>query len=183
MHHEVSYRLTKNPDTLATSHCQQCFGRSENSPRELPRSKEQLRSSVLLWMCRLMSSCLPILQMQSEYRSRCVERSERSAPEVEHESALRWCVDLVSLNVCQHCSCTSVHIVCTPANVVKSALAQVFSKTVIHGIESQHPFNCQVLVVMIAHHIVAQVSLVRVISWSSHDERISSTLSPPFPST
>ena len=30
---------------------------------------------------------------------------------------------------------------------------------------------------------MAQVSLVRVISWSSHDERISSTLSPPFPST
>ena len=29
---------------------------------------------------------------------------------------------------------------------------------------------------------MAQVSLVRVISWSSHDERISSTLSPPFPS-
>ena len=37
-------------------------------------------------------------------------------------------VDLVSLNVCQHCSCTSVHILCTPANVVTSALAQVFSK-------------------------------------------------------
>ena len=34
-----------------------------------------------------------------------------------------------------------------------------------------------------AHHIVAQVSIVRVISWSLHDERISSTLSPPFPST
>ena len=50
-------------------------------------------------------------------------------------------VDLVSLNVCQHCSCTSVHILCTPANVVTSALAQVFSKTVIHGIESQHSFN------------------------------------------
>ena len=66
----------------------------------------------------------------------------RSAPEVEHESALRGCVDLVSLNVCQHCSCTSVHILCTPANVVTSALAQVFSKTVIHGIESQHSFNC-----------------------------------------
>ena len=33
---------------------------------------------------------------------------------------------------------------------------------------------------MIAHHIVAQVSFVRVISWSSHDERISSTSSPPF---
>ena len=48
MHHEVSYRLTKNPDTLATTHCQQCFGRSENSPRELPRSKEQRRLSVLL---------------------------------------------------------------------------------------------------------------------------------------
>ena len=47
----------------------------------------------------------------------------------------------VSLNVCQHCSCTSVHILCTPANVVTSALAQVFSKTVIHGIESQHSFN------------------------------------------
>ena len=30
---------------------------------------------------------------------------------------------------------------------------------------------------------MAQVSLVRVISWSSHDERISSTLSPPFLST
>ena len=46
--HEVSYRLTKNPDILATSHCQQCIGRSENSPRELPRSKEQRRSSVLV---------------------------------------------------------------------------------------------------------------------------------------
>ena len=44
-------------------------------------------------------------------------------------------------------------------------------------------FVGQVLVVMIVHHIVAQVSLVRVISCSSHDERISSTLSPPFPST
>ena len=51
-----------------------------------------------------------------------------SAPEVEHESALRGCVDLVSLNVCQHCLCTSVHILCTPANVVTSALAQVFKK-------------------------------------------------------
>ena len=50
-------------------------------------------------------------------------------------------VDIVSLNVCQHCSCTSVHILCTPANVVTSALAQVFSTTVIHGIESQHSFN------------------------------------------
>ena len=50
-------------------------------------------------------------------------------------------VDLVSLNVCQHCSCTSVHILCTPANVVTSALAQVFSKTVIHGIESQQSNN------------------------------------------
>ena len=50
-------------------------------------------------------------------------------------------VDLVSLNVCQHCSCTSVHILCTPANVVTSALDQVLSKTVIHGIESQHSFN------------------------------------------
>ena len=27
MHNEASYRLTENPDTLATSHCQQCFGR------------------------------------------------------------------------------------------------------------------------------------------------------------
>ena len=43
--------------------------------------------------------------------------------------------------------------------------------------------SSQVLVVIIPHHIVAQVLLVRVISWSSHDERISSTLSPPFPST
>ena len=60
---------------------------------------------------------------------------------MEHESALRVCVDLVSLTVCQHCSCTSVHILCTPANVVTSALAQVFIKTVIHGIESQHSFN------------------------------------------
>ena len=51
------------------------------------------------------------------------------------------CVDLVSLNVCQHCSCTSVHILCTPANVVTSALAQVFSKTVIHGVESRHSLN------------------------------------------
>ena len=60
---------------------------------------------------------------------------------MEHESALRGCVDCVSLNVCQHCSCTSVHILRTPANAVTSALAQVFSKIVIHGIESQHSFN------------------------------------------
>ena len=33
-----------------------------------------------------------------------------------------------------------LYILCTPANVVTSALAQVFSKTVIHGIESQHNF-------------------------------------------
>ena len=144
MHHEVSYRLTKNPDTLATSHCQQCFGRSETSPRELPRSKEQRRSSVLLWMCCLMRSCLPNFEMQSEYRSRCVERSEPHADECTRSGArisTEGCVDLVSLNVCQHCSCTSVHILCTPAHVVTSALAQVFSKTVIHGIESQHSFN------------------------------------------
>ena len=32
-------------------------------------------------------------------------------------------------------------------------------------------------------HCVVHVSIVRVISWSSHDERISSTLSPPFRST
>ena len=37
--------------------------------------------------------------------------------------------------------------------------------------------------VMIAHHIMGQVSHVRVISWWSRDERISSTLSPPFSST
>ena len=55
--------------------------------------------------------------------------------------------------------------------------------------------SSQVLVVIIAHHILAQVSLARVISWSSqvslarviswssHDEHISSTLSPPFSST
>ena len=137
MRHEVFFRLTKNPDTLATAHCQQCFGRSEKSPRELPRSKEQRRSSVLLWMCRLMSSCLPNFEMQSEYRSRCVERFEPHAEECTGS--------VVSLNVCQHCSCTSVHILCTPANVVTSALAQVFSKTVIHGIESQHSFNCFLL--------------------------------------
>ena len=65
---------------------------------------------------------------------------------MEHESALRGCVDLVRLNVCQHCSCTSVHSLSTPANVVTSALAQVFSKTVIHGIESQHSFNLSVCV-------------------------------------
>ena len=83
--------------------------------------------------------------MQPEYRSNVwsdLSLMRRSAPEVEHKSALRVCVDLVSLNVCQHCSCTSVHILCTPADVVTSALAQVFSKTVIHGIESQHSFNC-----------------------------------------
>ena len=99
----------------------------------------------IVGMCRLMSSCLPNFEIQSEYRSRCVERSEPHAEECTrsgaHESALRRCVDLVSLNVCQHCSCTSVHILSTPANVVTSALAQVFSKTVIHGIESQHSFN------------------------------------------
>ena len=44
-------------------------------------------------------------------------------------------------------------------------------------------FVSQVLVVVIAHHIVTRVSFVRVISWSSHDERISTTVSPPFLST
>ena len=44
--------------------------------------------------------------------------------------------------------------------------------------------SCSVFVTLdCTPHRVAQVSLVRVISWSSHDERISSTLSPPFPST
>ena len=44
--------------------------------------------------------------------------------------------------------------------------------------------SCSVCVTLdCTPHRVAQVSLVRVISWSSHDERISSTLSPPFPST
>ena len=57
------------------------------------------------------------------------------------KSHMLTCMSFSSLNVCQHCSCTSVHILCTPANVVTSALAQVFSKTVIHGIESQHSFN------------------------------------------
>ena len=66
MHHDVSYRFTL---------CQQYLDRSANSPRELPRSKEQRRSSVLLWICSLMSSCLPNFEMQSEYRSRSVERA------------------------------------------------------------------------------------------------------------
>ena len=123
MHHEVSYRLTKNPDTLATLHCQQRFGRSENSPRELPRSKEQRRSSVLLWMCRLMSNRSTEVDVWSD-----LSLMRRSAPEVEHESALRGCVDLVSLNVCQNCSCTSVHILCTPANVVTSAWLKSLAK-------------------------------------------------------
>ena len=43
--------------------------------------------------------------------------------------------------VCQHCSCTSAQIVRTPSNAFTSALARVFSKRVIHGIESQHSFN------------------------------------------
>ena len=44
--------------------------------------------------------------------------------------------------------------------------------------------SCSVFVTLdCTPHRVAQVSLVRVISWSSHDERISSILSPPFPST
>ena len=93
-----------------------------------------------------MSSCLLNFEMQSVSTEVDVwsdlSLMRRSAPEVDHESELRGCIDLVSLNVCQHCSCTSVHILCTLANVVTSALAQVFSKTVIHGIESQHSFNC-----------------------------------------
>ena len=44
--------------------------------------------------------------------------------------------------------------------------------------------SCSVFVTLdCTSHRVAQVSFVRVISCSSHDERISSTLSPPFPST
>ena len=55
-------------------------------------------------------------------------------------------------------------------------------------LECKHDPKCaesrsQVLVVKIAHYIMAQVSHVRVISWSSRDERISSTLSPLFSST
>ena len=127
MHHEVSCRLTKNPDTPATSHCQQCFRRSENSPRELPRSKEQRRSSVLLLKCNRSTE----VDVWSD-----LSLMRRSAPEVEHESALRVCVDLVSLNVCQHCSCTSVHILCTPANVVLKSLAKQSSTVSNHNIHS-----------------------------------------------
>ena len=36
---------------------------------------------------------------------------------------------------------STAHVVRTPANAVASALAQVFSKEVIHGFESQHSFN------------------------------------------
>ena len=50
-------------------------------------SKEQRKSSVLLWVCRLMSSCLPNFEMQSEYRSRFVERSEPHAEECTRSGA------------------------------------------------------------------------------------------------
>ena len=50
-------------------------------------------------------------------------------------------VKCVSLTFCGHCSCTPAHVVRTPADVVTSALAQVFSKRVIHSIESPHSFN------------------------------------------
>ena len=39
-------------------------------------------------------------------------------------------------------SCIPAHIARIPADAVTSALAQVFSKRVIHDIESQHSFNC-----------------------------------------
>ena len=84
---------------------------------------------------------------------------------MEHESALRGCVDWVSLNVCQHSSCTSVHILCTLANVVTSALAQLFSKTVIHGIESHHSFNL-VLVYLLS---MCLLDLVVTLNDHSHD--------------
>ena len=58
-----------------------------------------------------MSSCLPNFEMQSEYRSRCVERFEPHAEECTRSGArisTGVCVDLVSLNVCQHCSCIGI---------------------------------------------------------------------------
>ena len=46
----------------------------------------------------------------------------------------------VRLTFYQYSSCTA-QVVRTLANAVTSALGQVFSKRVIHGIESQHSFN------------------------------------------
>ena len=50
-------------------------------------------------------------------------------------------MNCINLSFCQHLSCTPAQIVRVPSNVVTSALAQFFSKRVIHGIESQHSFN------------------------------------------
>ena len=79
---------------------------------------------------------LLLLLLAAAFGPPTVEKPTLAAFDLPKMFVLLLLVDLVSLNVCQHCSCTSVHILCTPANVVTSALAQVFSKTVIHGIES-----------------------------------------------
>ena len=50
-------------------------------------------------------------------------------------------VKCISLSFYQHSSGTLPQVVRTPVNAVTSALAQVFSTRVIHGIESQHSFN------------------------------------------
>ena len=65
-----------------------------------------------------------------------------TAPKVEQESVPRECVNCISLSFCQHCSCTPAQIVRTPPKAVASALAPVFGKRVIPGIESQLSFNC-----------------------------------------
>ena len=69
------------------------------------------------------------------------KRSESIADDCAHSGAgisSEGCVNCISLSFCQHCSSTPAQIVRTPSSAVTSAWAQVFSKRVIHGIESQH---------------------------------------------
>ena len=77
------------------------------------------------------------------------------APQVEHESVLRGCVKCFSLTFYQLCSCTLAHVVRTPAHAVTLALAEVLSKRVSHGIESQHSFR-----LVIVFRVVSRVILV-----------------------
>ena len=69
-------------------------------------------------------------------------------------------VQRVILTFNEHCSCTLAHVVRIVADVVASALAQVFRKRVNHGIEPQHSFSLvaeRMVSVEQANEIVAQL--------------------------
>ena len=84
-----------------------------------------------------------------------------TAPKVEQESVLRGSVNGLSVSFYQHSSCTLAQVVRTPANADTSALAQVLSKTVIHGIESQHStfFSADYHITEATEHYVQESSV------------------------